>query len=127
MPPQLFDVAVPGGRWPGVRPTVLAAHGITASHACWVTVADHLDLDDVVIAGHSMGGFVAAPDRIQGLVLADGGPPEGTIFPTADVSADHHLEQALGPALRRLRITYPTREACSTTRRASILRTPSAP
>jgi pimeloyl-ACP methyl ester carboxylesterase len=161
-PPELFDVAVSGGalrvaRWPGAGPAVLAAHGITASHACWATVAahlagavtliavdhrgrggsgcvpgpygmathardllavaDHLGLDQVVIAGHSMGGFVAAatavsaPERVRGLVLVDGGLPGGTTFPAADVAPDHHLEQFLGPALQRLRMTYPTREA----------------
>jgi pimeloyl-ACP methyl ester carboxylesterase len=135
---------------------VLAAHGITASHACWATVtahlagtvtliavdhrggggsgglpgpygiarhardllavADHFDLDQVVITGHSMGGFVAAaaavaaPTRVRGLVLVDGGLPGGAIFP-ADVAFDHHLERLLGPALQRLRMTYPTREA----------------
>jgi pimeloyl-ACP methyl ester carboxylesterase len=162
VPPQLFDVAVSGGalrvaRWPGAGPAVLAAHGITASHACWATVAAHLagtvtliavdhrgrggsggvpgpygmaghardllavadqlDLDQVVIAGHSMGGFVAAaaavaaPKRVRGLVLVDGGLPGGAIFPAADVAFDHHLERLLGPALQRLRMTYPTREA----------------
>jgi pimeloyl-ACP methyl ester carboxylesterase len=162
VPPQLFDVAVSGGalrgaRWPGAGPTVLAAHGITASHVCWATVAahlagavtlvavdhrgrggsgglpgpygmathardllavaDHLNLDQVVIAGHSMGGFVAAvtavaaPERVRGLALADGGLPGGAVFPPADVTSDQHLEQFLGPALQRLRMTYPTREA----------------
>lgn len=162
VPPQLFDVAVSGGAlrvacWPGAGQAALAAHGITASHACWATVAaqlagtvtliavdhrgrggsggvpgpygmarhardllavaDYLDLDQVVIAGHSMGGFVAAaaavaaPTRVRGLVLVDGGLHGGAIFPTADLAFDHHLERLLGPALQRLRMTYPTREA----------------
>ena len=69
----------------------------------------------VVLVGHSMGGFVAAalvrrfPDLVSGLVLVDGGlpfppPPEG-------VDVDQAIAQTLGPALQRLRRTFPSREA----------------
>jgi lipase len=44
-------------------------------------------------------------------VLVDGGLPGGAIFPAANVAFDHHLERLLGPALQRLRMTYPTHEA----------------
>jgi pimeloyl-ACP methyl ester carboxylesterase len=64
-----------------------------------------------VLAGHSMGGFVVAVaaagvarDRVQGLVLVDGGLP----FPDppgADVPAK--LQAVLGPAMDRLSLTFP--------------------
>jgi lipase len=68
----------------------------------------------VVLVGHSMGGFVAAalarrfPDLVSGLVLVDGGLPfrlpEG-------IHPDQAIELTLGPALQRLRRTFPSREA----------------
>ncbi|HKR50317.1 MAG TPA: hypothetical protein VJT72_12190 [Pseudonocardiaceae bacterium] len=35
---------------------------------------------------------VTAPDRVRGLIRVDGNLPGDAIFPTADASADHHLE-----------------------------------
>ncbi|MFI7492016.1 alpha/beta fold hydrolase [Micromonospora echinaurantiaca] len=79
-----------------------------------VAIADHLNLDRVSIAGHSMGGFVAAvaavrhPDRITSLLLVDGGVtlqvPEG-----ADIDAT--LAAVIGPAMRRLQMTFPDPQA----------------
>ncbi|MEP6817196.1 MAG: alpha/beta hydrolase [Marmoricola sp.] len=69
---------------------------------------------DVVLAGHSMGAYVAVhtaharPDLFHRVVLVDGGValpfPEGA-------DADAVLESALGPALARLRETYPSVDA----------------
>src|ERR1700761_497681 len=56
-----------------------------ARHAAdLVAVLDHLGLDAVPVCGMSMGGFVAVelatsyPDRVQSLVLVDGGLPMAT-------------------------------------------------
>lgn len=72
---------------------------------------DAAELDSVVVAGHSMGGFVATrlaerhPDRVRALVLIDGGlplrPPPAEIPP----------EQLLGPAIDRLTMTFDSRDA----------------
>jgi lipase len=68
----------------------------------------------VVVVGHSMGGFVAAalvrrfPDRVSGLVLVDGGLP---FPPPVGIEVDQAIEQTLGPALQRLHRTFPSREA----------------
>jgi lipase len=46
-----------------------------------VRLLDGTGIDKAVVVGHSMGGFIALrlaqrhPDRVQGLVLVDGGPP----------------------------------------------------
>jgi pimeloyl-ACP methyl ester carboxylesterase len=56
-------------------------HGITTHADDLVAVLDAVGIERVVLAGHSMGGFVGLrfaqrhPDRLQGLVLIDGGPP----------------------------------------------------
>ncbi len=68
----------------------------------------------VVLAGHSMGGFVVArlaaahPARVHAVALVDGGlalsvPP--------DIDSDQVLEMVLGPALARLRMTFENPEA----------------
>lgn len=68
----------------------------------------------VVVAGHSMGGFVAAelartrPELVAALLLIDGGPPlrlpPGVDIPTA-------VAASLGPARQRLQMTFASREA----------------
>ena len=46
-----------------------------------VRLLDASEIDKAVVVGHSMGGFIGLrfaqlhPDRVQGLVLLDGGPP----------------------------------------------------
>lgn len=75
-------------------------------------VLDHLGTDAAVVAGHSMGGFVATafaerhPARAQALVLVDGGPPLA-IPPGVDV--DDALAATLGPAMQRLDMTFADR------------------
>jgi pimeloyl-ACP methyl ester carboxylesterase len=132
----------------------VALHGITASAAAWLPVAealptewslfavdlrgrghsgelpgpygfgrhaedvlaavDHLGLEQPVLAGHSLGAYLAlliadqAPGTFAGLLLADGGLPQ----PVPDgVDLDALLDAGLGPALARLRETYPSVEA----------------
>jgi pimeloyl-ACP methyl ester carboxylesterase len=70
---------------------------------------DALGVQRAAVVGHSMGAFVAVrlaerfPDRVERLVLIDGGLPipwpEG--IPRDDVA-----EVVLGPALERLRLTF---------------------
>jgi len=76
-------------------------------------VAD-LDAGPVVLAGHSMGAYVAVlaaaaePELFSRVVLVDGGLsaplPEG-------VDPDEVLAATLGPALARLRQTFPSEQA----------------
>ena len=68
----------------------------------------------VVLVGHSMGGFVAAalvrrfPDLVSGLVLVDGGLP----FPLPQgIDVNQAIAATLGPALQRLQMTFPSRDA----------------
>lgn len=68
----------------------------------------------VIAAGHSMGGFVVAelartrPELVAGVVLIDGGLPL-RLPPGVDVATA--VEVSLGPALQRLGMTFPNRQA----------------
>ncbi len=76
------------------------------------TVMDHLALERVVVAGHSMGAFVAVclaqmePARVASLVLIDGGLP---LAPPAGVAPEDLPALVLGPALERLSMTFTSR------------------
>ncbi|MER5359072.1 alpha/beta hydrolase [Streptomyces sp. NPDC002785] len=71
-----------------------------------------LGLDRVVLAGHSMGAFVAAlaavrhPERFGPLLLVDGGI--GFPAPT-HLSPDELMTAVIGPAMDRLSMTFPDR------------------
>jgi pimeloyl-ACP methyl ester carboxylesterase len=85
-------------------------YGMAAHAADLIAVADHLGLDRVPLAGHSMGGFVVAstaaayPDRISAVLLVDGGVAL-PVAPGPDVDAV--LRAVIGPAMRRLGMTFP--------------------
>jgi pimeloyl-ACP methyl ester carboxylesterase len=80
-------------------------------------ILDVLRLDRVVVAGHSMGGFVAMllaaaePERVQEVVLIDGGLPLAAP-PGVDLDALLRLspDALLGPAWQRLTTVFPFRE-----------------
>ncbi|MGA5704843.1 alpha/beta hydrolase [Peterkaempfera bronchialis] len=90
-------------------PYGLARHADDAA-----AVLDHLELDGAVVAGHSMGAWVAAlaavrhPGRIRRVVLVDG----AVSFPLPPgVTEDDALAAVLGPALARLTMSFPSRDA----------------
>jgi len=79
-----------------------------------IAILDHFGVARALCVGHSMGAYVGlelalrAPDRVSGLVLVDGGlalpvPP--------GIDPDFLLKAVLGPAMARLSMTFPTREA----------------
>ncbi|AEW99125.1 alpha/beta hydrolase [Streptantibioticus cattleyicolor] len=89
-------------------------YGIGAHAEDVAAVAEALGLESAVLAGHSMGAFVAAltavrhPGRFASVVLVDG----GLAFPApAGLGTDELLEAVIGPAMRRLRMTFPDRDA----------------
>jgi pimeloyl-ACP methyl ester carboxylesterase len=88
--------------------------GIDQDVADLVAVLDALELDRVVLAGHSLGAFVAAaaaaasPERVKRLVAVDG----GLGFPLpAGADPDAVLEAVVGPAIRKLSMTFADEEA----------------
>jgi pimeloyl-ACP methyl ester carboxylesterase len=80
-------------------------------------ILDVLGLDEVVVVGHSMGGFIALllaaaePERVKEVVLIDGGLP---LSPPPGVDLDALLaltpEALLGQAFARLTKVFPFRE-----------------
>ncbi|MET8638677.1 alpha/beta hydrolase [Streptomyces sp. NPDC004680] len=77
-------------------------------------VLDALGCADAVVAGHSMGGFVALvladrhPQRVQRLILVDGGPP--LPLPPGE-TPEEQLAAVIGPAAARLTMRFHDREA----------------
>ncbi len=88
--------------------------GIDAHVNDMIAVLDHFGIAEAVIAGHSLGAYIAAavagarPDRVQGVVLVDGGL---TIPESEGVDREQFLEAFLGPTFARLNVTFADREA----------------
>ena len=98
-----------------------SGYGLEAHAADVIRVLDHLGLRDAVVAGHSMGGFVALktaltyPERVRALVLLDGGwprvegaPEEMTEKQEREAAA---IREGLARAFSRLDMTFESPEA----------------
>ena len=78
-----------------------------------IAVLDRRGVDTAVLAGHSMGAYVAAlaavrhPERVTAAVLVDGGL---AIPLPAGTDVDALLARVLGPAMDRLSVTFASRE-----------------
>ncbi|MEU8505122.1 alpha/beta hydrolase [Streptomyces brevispora] len=89
-------------------------YGIAGHTDDIAALTEALGLDRVVLAGHSMGAFVAAlaavrhPDRFGPLLLVDGGI--GFPAPT-HLSPDELMTAVIGPAMDRLSMTFADRAA----------------
>ncbi len=86
-----------------------------AQHAADVlAVMDHFEVRRATVVGHSMGAFVSValagshPERVDGLVLVDGGLP---LEVPAGLDVDTLVKTVLGPAAARLAQTFPSKEA----------------
>ena len=72
-----------------------------------VAILDHLEIDSATFLGHSMGGFVVTktaerhPDRVDRLVLMDGGIPLPIEWPEG-LDTEAKIQAVIGPALDRL-------------------------
>jgi lipase len=97
-----------------------SGYSLEAHAADVVRVLDHLGLQSAVLAGHSMGGFVALktaltfPARVRALVLLDGGWPRVETRPeemTEEEKQEAALEEGLARAFGRLDMTFESPEA----------------
>jgi pimeloyl-ACP methyl ester carboxylesterase len=89
-------------------------YGIDAHVTDLLAVLDALGLERAVFAGHSLGAYIVAklgtdhPERVHALLLVDGGLP---IPGNEDVDPQAFLDAFLGPALARLKLRFPDRDA----------------
>jgi pimeloyl-ACP methyl ester carboxylesterase len=85
------------------------AWGIETDAQDVIAVLDHAGLDSAVLVGQSLGAFVACtvaaryPERVQSIVAIDGSvryalPP--------DLDTNQLLELTLGPAIKKLQMTF---------------------
>jgi pimeloyl-ACP methyl ester carboxylesterase len=108
--PGDWTLLVPDLRGRGESRGLPEPFGIKAHVTDLLAVADHAGAERAVVAGHSMGAYVAAltaattPALTERLVLIDGGLP----LPAAPegMDADDVLEATIGPALTRLQMTF---------------------
>lgn len=106
-------VVAPDLRGRGASAAISGPFGMDAHARDLVAILDQLGAERSVVIGHSMGAFVATafaanhPDRVERLVLVDGGialdVPEGDV--------DEVLQAVIGPAVQRLSMTFPTAQA----------------
>lgn len=111
--PELCTIAV-DLRGRGASSALPGPYGMARHADDLIALLDAQGIERVLVAGHSMGGFVAMvlahryPDRVCGLVLVDGGLP----LPLPEgVDPQVLLQALLGPALARLATTFTSREA----------------
>ncbi len=90
--------------------------GLQAHADDLAAILDHLGVATATLAGHSLGGFIIAnaaerhPDRVQRLVLVDGGVPFPSAGPPPDpttVDVEAIVQAVIGPALDRLDMRWP--------------------
>lgn len=80
-----------------------------------IAVLDHAGLDRAVLVGHSLGAFIVCtlaaryPDRVESLVAVDGGARLPLVSGIDD--PDKLLEFTVGPAIRKLHMTFADGEA----------------
>ena len=115
MPPD-WTLAAPDLRGRGHSRELPGPYGLDRHARDVVAVLRHFggSRDRPVLAGHSMGAYIALlardahPELVRRLVLVDGGlplpVPEGT-------DLDATLDATLGPAIARLGQTFPSTEA----------------
>src|ERR671912_394773 len=97
-----------------------SGYSLEAHAADVVRILDHLGLQSAVLAGHSMGGFVALksaltfPERVRALVLLDGGWPRVESTPEESTEEERQeaaaLEEGLARAFKRLDMTFESPE-----------------
>lgn len=109
-----LNVIAPDLRGRGRSADLPGLYGFAAHVADLVALLDAVGCERALVAGHSMGGFLAValaaahPERVSRLVLVDGGLPTGQ---PGDPGPAGGIDAVLGPAATRLGMTFRSREA----------------
>jgi pimeloyl-ACP methyl ester carboxylesterase len=111
--PDSWSLAAPDLRGRGAARALPGLTGLRGHAADLCRAAESLDPEGLglVVGGHSMGAYVALlaahsrPDLFRRLVMVDGGVP---LPLPKGADPDDVLAATLGPALERLRHTYPS-------------------
>jgi pimeloyl-ACP methyl ester carboxylesterase len=107
-------VLAPDLRGRGDNTGLPGPYGLGAHIADMLAVLDHAGVQRAVLAGHSMGAYVAAriaaeqPDRVASLVLVDGGLPVGSLSEEAAAGAN---ALTVGPAMARHALSFASDES----------------
>jgi pimeloyl-ACP methyl ester carboxylesterase len=109
-----ISLLAPDVRGRGRSAALPSPYGIATHVADMLAVLNHFGVERAVLAGHSMGAYVAArlaaenPARVAGLVLVDGGPSVDVFTPT-DAAVAYAV--TVGPALARRAMPFTSAEA----------------
>ncbi len=107
-----LDIIAPDLRGRGHSAQLPGPAGLHQHGDDLAALLDHLELERVVVVGHSMGGLASVvfaddhSDRVERLVLVDGGLP--LRLPTG-LTTDETMAATLGPAAARLSMVFETR------------------
>lgn len=109
-----YTVIAPDLRGRGASSALPPPYGLDAHVADLLATLDHFRIADCVVAGHSLGAYIAlklaaaAPARVRALVLVDG----GLALPLrAGATPEQVIAGILGPALKRLDMRFEDRAA----------------
>jgi pimeloyl-ACP methyl ester carboxylesterase len=108
------SLAAPDLRGRGRSAALPEPYGVGAYARDLLAVVDQLGIEQTVVVGHSLGGYIVSrlaadhPERVRGVVLADGGL---TIPGAQRTDPQTFIDAFLGPVLARLRQHFPSREA----------------
>lgn len=107
-------VLAPDLRGRGASNALPPPFGLDAHVADLLATLDHYDVTECVVAGHSLGAYIAlklaaaAPSRVRALVLVDG----GLALPMrTGATPEQVIAGILGPALKRLDMRFEDRAA----------------
>ena len=107
-----ISLFAPDLRGRGISSTLPPPFGMRAHATDLVAILDHLGLQQAVLAGHSLGAYVATtaatvnPDRWSAVILVEGGVP---LRLPRGIDPEALFKGVLGLTLKRLTKTFTTR------------------
>jgi lipase len=102
-------VIAPDLRGRGRSNEIEGGAGLAVHAGDLVTVLDELGVERAIVVGHSMGAFIALvlgelyPDRVERIVLVDGGLP---LDLPNELAPDEVIRLVLGPTAERLKMRF---------------------